>query len=73
MSMVNPVLMEQVDQLTPSELVELRDAIQAKLDDDVPAGQWEILEQRVTAADANQDDFITLAEWKASRRGRRTA
>lgn len=71
--MVKTALMEQVDRLTPSELVELRDAIQAKLDDDVPAGQWAILEQRVAEADANPDDFITLDEWKARRRARRSA
>lgn len=71
--MVNPALMEQVDQLSPSELVELRDAIQAKLGDEVPAGQWAILEQRVAEADANPDDYITLDAWKARRRARRTA
>lgn len=72
-SMVNPALMEQVDQLSPSELAELRDAIQAKLGDDVPSDQWAILEQRVVDADANPDDHITLDEWKARRRARRTA
>lgn len=71
--MVNPALMEQVDRLSPSELVELRDAIQAKLGDEVPAGQWAILEKRVAEADANPDDYITLDEWKACRRARRTA
>jgi hypothetical protein len=71
--MVNPALIEQVDQLSPSELVELRDAIQAKLGDEVPAGQWAILEQRVAEADASPDDFITLDEWKARRRARRSA
>ena len=71
--MVNTALMEQVERLSPSELVELRDAIQAKLGDDVPAGQWAILEQRVAEADANPDDHITLDEWKARRRARRTA
>lgn len=71
--MVNPALMQQVDRLSPSELVELRDAIQAKLGNDVPAGQWAILEQRVAEADANPDDYITLDEWKARRRARRTA
>ncbi|MCI1748516.1 MAG: hypothetical protein LKI24_10750 [Acidipropionibacterium sp.] len=71
--MVNPALMEQVDMLSPSELVELRDAIQAKIDDDVSAGQWAILEQRVVEADANPGDYITLDEWKARRRARRSA
>ena len=71
--MVNTTLMEQVERLSPSELVELRDVIQAKLDDDVPAGQRAILEQRVAEADANPDDFITLDEWKARRRARRSA
>ena len=71
--MVNTALMEQVDRLSRSELVELRDAIQAKLRDDVPAAQWAILEQRVAEADANPDDYITLDEWKARRRARRTA
>ncbi len=70
--MVNTMLLEQVARLTPSELLELRDVIQAKLDDDVPAGQWAILEQRVTEADANPDDFITLDEWTARRRARRS-
>ncbi|MFT4235522.1 MAG: hypothetical protein QM607_11060 [Microbacterium sp.] len=41
--MVSTALMEQVDRLSSSELVELRDAIQAKLGDDVPSSQWEIL------------------------------
>lgn len=71
--MVNMTLLEQVERLSPSELVELRDVIQAKLDDDVPAGQWMILEQRVTEADANPDDYITLDEWKTRRRARRSA
>ncbi len=71
--MVNTTLLEQVERLSPSELVELRDIIQAKLDDDVPVGQWAILGQRVAEADANPDDFITLDEWKARRRARRTA
>lgn len=71
--MVNTTLMEQVERLSPSELVELRDVIQAKLDDDIPAGQWAILEQRVAEADENPDDYITLDEWKARRRERRSA
>ena len=71
--MVNTALMEQVDRLSPSELVELRDAIQAKLGDDAPAGQWAILKQRVVEADAHPDDYITLDDWKARRRARRTA
>ncbi len=66
--MVNTALMEEVDRLSPSELAELRDVIQAKLGDDVPAGQWTVLEQRVAEADANPDDHITLDEWKARRR-----
>lgn len=70
---VNPALVEQVDPFSPSELVELRDAIQATLGDDVPAGQWAILEQRVADADANPDDDITLDEGKSRRRARRTA
>lgn len=71
--MVDPAQMEQVDRLSPSELVELRDAIQAKLRDDVSAGQWAILEQRVADADANPDGYVTLDDWKARRRTRRTA
>jgi hypothetical protein len=71
--MVNPTLMQQVDRLSESELVELRDVIQAKLGDDVPAGQWAILEQRVAEAEANPDDYITLDEWKTRHRARRTA
>lgn len=66
--MVNTALMEEVDRLSPSELAEFRDVIQAKLGDDVPAGQWTVLEQRVAEADANPDDHITLDEWKARRR-----
>ena len=58
-------LMEQVDRLSASELAELRDVIQAKLGDDVPAGQWVVLEQRVAEAEADPDDYITLDEWKA--------
>ncbi len=69
---MNTALMEQVERLSPSELVELRDVIQAKLGDDVPSGQWAILEQRVAEADANPDDYITLDELKARRRARRT-
>lgn len=71
--MVDPALMEQVDRLSEAELVELRDAIEAKLGDDVPAGQWVVLEQRIAEADANPDDYITLNEWKARRRARRPA
>lgn len=71
--MVNPALMEQVDQLSASELVELRDAIDARLGGDVPAEQWAILQQRVAEADANPEDYITLDEWKTRRRARRTA
>ena len=67
------MLLEQVERLSPTELVELRDVIQAKLDDDMSAGQWTILEQRVAEADANPDDFMTLDEWKARRRARRSA
>lgn len=69
--MINTALTEQLDRLTPSELVELRDAIQAKLGDDVPADHWAILERPVVEADANADDYITLDEWKV-RRARRT-
>lgn len=65
--MVNAALPEQLDQLSPAELSELRDAIQAKLDGDVPAAQRAILEQRIAEADANPDDYITLDEWKARR------
>jgi hypothetical protein len=71
--MVNPALMEQVDRLSASELVELRDVIDVKIGGDVPAGQWAILEQRVADADANPDDYITLAEWKTRRRAHGTA
>ncbi len=71
--MVNAALMDQLERLSPSELVELRDVIEAKLGDDVPAGQWAILEQRVADADANPDDFITLDQWKALRSARRSA
>lgn len=70
--MVNTALMEQVDRLSPSELIELRDAIQAKLGDDVPAGQWAILEERVAEAEANPDDYITVDEWKTRRRAHHT-
>lgn len=71
--MVNTALMEQVNRLSLAELAELRDVVQAKLDEEVPTGQWAILEQRVAEADANPDDYITLGEWKARRRERRTA
>ncbi|MFT4294209.1 MAG: hypothetical protein QM582_02220 [Micropruina sp.] len=71
--MVNATLMEQLDRLSPSELVELRDVIQAKLGEDVPAEQWAILEQRVAEADTTPDDYITLDDWKARRRTRRPA
>lgn len=71
--MVNTALVEQLDRLSPSELVELRDVIRTKLGDDVPAGHWTILEQRVAEADANPDDYITVDKWKARRRARHTA
>lgn len=64
-------LMEQLERLSPSELVELRDVIQVKLGDDVSAGQWAILEQRVAEANANPDDYLTLDEWKSRRRAPR--
>ncbi|WP_454301818.1 hypothetical protein [Salana multivorans] len=69
--MANRALIEQVDQLSDSELVELRDAIEARLSRDIPAGQWAILEQRAADADAEPDDFILLDDWKAHRRARR--
>ncbi len=65
--------MDELDRLSPSELAELRDVIQARLDDDVPADQWAILEQRVAEADANPGDYLTLDEWKARCRADRTA
>ena len=70
--MVSMALMAQLDRLSPSELVELRDVIQVKLGNDVPDGQWAILEQRVAEADANSDDYMTLDEWKSRRRARHT-
>lgn len=71
--MVSTTLLEQLDRLSPSELVELRNAIQTKLGDSIPAGQWAILEDRVAEADTNADDYITLDEWKTLRQARRTA
>lgn len=68
--MVNTALMEQLNRLSPSELAEVRDVIQAKLGDDVPPTQWAILEQRVSEAEAHPDDYITLDEWKTRRRAR---
>ncbi len=58
--------------LSPSELVELREVVRARLRDDVSAGQWAILEQRVAEADANPDGCITLEDWKARRRAKPT-
>ncbi|QGH70387.1 hypothetical protein [Pseudactinotalea sp. HY158] len=71
--MVDESLMEQLERLSPSELTELRDAIDIRLGDDVPAGQWTILGQRVTEADASSDDYMTLDEWQSRRRARRSA
>lgn len=71
--MVESTLMQQVDQLSPSELVELRDAIEARLEREVPPDQWALLAERVAEADANPDDFITLDEWKLRRRSQRSA
>ncbi|HRP98958.1 MAG TPA: hypothetical protein PK781_00695 [Terrimesophilobacter sp.] len=71
--MVDTELRQQLDRLSPSELAELRDVIQAKLEGDVPAGQWVIVEERVAEADANPGDYVTLDEWKARRRTRHTA
>lgn len=71
--MVNTALREQIERLSPSELLELRNVIQAKLDDDLSVAQWAVLEQRIADADENPDDYITLDEWKTRRRTRRTA
>lgn len=71
--MVNAALVEQLDWRSPSELAEVRDLIQAKLGGDVPSSQWATLEQHVAEADADPSDYITLDEWKARRRTRRTA
>ncbi|MFT4187060.1 MAG: hypothetical protein QM621_00600 [Aeromicrobium sp.] len=69
--MLDSTILERVDQLSATELIELRDAIEVKLGHDVPAGQWALLERRVADADARPDDHITLDEWKARRRARR--
>ena len=46
--MVDPVLMEQVEQLSESDLLELRRAIDAKLDEYVPAAILVEIEHRQT-------------------------
>lgn len=71
--MVDTALREQIERLSPSELLELRDVIQAKLDDDLSVAQWAVLEQRIADADENPDDYITLDEWKTRRHAHRTA
>lgn len=71
--MVNAALMEQVRRLSAPELAELRDAIDARLAGESSEEPWGALEQRVIEADAAPDDYVTLEEWKAQRRERRTA
>ena len=64
--------MEQVRQLSSAELADLRDVIEARLAGESAECSWGVLEQRVVEADAAPDDYITLEEWKARRRERRT-
>lgn len=71
--MVNEALLEQVNQLSTAELAELRGVIEARLADQIPAGQWAILDQRIHEADENPGDFITLDEFKTKLQQRRSA
>lgn len=65
--------MSQIDQLSVPELVELRDAINARLGEHVSDETWELLESRIAIADADPQDYIRLEDWKNRRRTRRSS
>lgn len=69
--MVNPALKSQVEQLDEAGLLELRGVIDARLDDYVSPAIAAIIDQRIAEADANPDDYVTLAEFERKLRDRR--
>lgn len=70
--MVDPVLMEQVEQLSESDLLELRRAIDAKLDGFVPPAILVEIEHRLTEMGPGPvADFVTLDEFRRQVRTRR--
>lgn len=63
--MVDPVLMEQVEQLSESDLLELRRAIDAKLDEYVPPAILVEIEHRLTEMGPDPvTDYVTLDEFR---------
>ena len=63
--MVDPVLMEQVEQLSESDLLELRRAIDAKLDEYVPAAILVEIEQRLTEIGPDPvTDYVTVDKFR---------
>ena len=70
--MVDPVLMEQVEQLSESDLFELRRAIDAKLDEYVPPAILVEIEDRMTEMGPDPvTDYVTLDEFRRKVRTRR--
>jgi hypothetical protein len=65
--MVNPALMEQVAQLSAAELVELRDAIDARLGEDEPSAEMlAIVEERL--AELGPGPSPTAISWDELKR-----
>ncbi len=63
--MVDPVLLEQVERLSEADLLELRGAIDAKLEDRVPAEILAEIERRLDEMGPEPAvDYITLDEFK---------
>ncbi|GAA1317794.1 hypothetical protein ACFSWE_10245 [Leucobacter albus] len=71
--MLGSALKNQLDDLTPAELVELRDVIQARIDDIESDEVNNLLTRRVAEADAAPRDYLSLEEWKARRRSSQSA
>lgn len=70
--MVDQALLEQVLRLDESTRRELRDAIDDSLDDGYVSPEIAaIIDQRLAAADANPNDFVTLDEDERLLRARR--
>lgn len=70
--MVDSALVEQVMRLDAAARLELRDAIDESLGDEVVAPEiWELLEQRVAEPDANPDDYVSLDDDEREVRARR--
>lgn len=72
--MVDNALLEQVMRLDEPTRRELRDAIDHSLDDGfVSPAIAAIIDQRIKDADANPNDFVTLADFEREVRERRSA